>query len=207
MNYEKAIVKTPCGNLFQGLTTSDLGPPVYEKALDQHAAYIEALQSCGLEVIILEPDEDFPDSTFVEDTALLTDKYAVITNPGAMSRRGEIKAIAHELKNHYENLEYIEEPGTIDAGDIMMVENHFYIGLSERTNIQGAEQLGEILQNYAYTASTIPVKDILHLKSGINYLDPQWYRARPVPIVCLVRDMYVTIRISRIFLLISLLDL
>ena len=102
--FKRAIVKTPCRNLIHGLTTSDLGPPVYAKALAQHAAYIEALQYCGLEVIIFEPDEDFPDSTFVEDIALLTDKCAVVTNPGAMSRRGEIIAIADELKNHYENL-------------------------------------------------------------------------------------------------------
>ena len=170
MNYEKAIVKTPCRSIIHGLTTSDLGPPVYEKALDQHAAYIEALQSCGLEVIILKPDEEFPDSTFVEDTALLTDKCAVVTNPGAMSRRDEILAITHELKNHYGNLEYIKEPGSVDAGDIMMVDNHFYIGLSGRTNSSGSEQMKNFLAGYGYSASSINISEMLHLKSGIAYL-------------------------------------
>jgi len=171
MNYEKAIVKTPCINLIHGLTTSDFGPPVYEKALDQHAAYIEALKSCGLEVIILKPDENFPDSTFVEDTALVTNKCAVITNPGAMSRRGEIKSIADELLNHYGSLEYIKDPGTVDAGDIMMVDNHFYIGLSERTNLSGSEQMSEILDKHGYSASTVTLSEMLHLKSGVAYLD------------------------------------
>lgn len=171
MNFKKAIVKLPCRNLIHGLTTSYLGPPVYEKALNQHFAYIEALQSCSLEVIIFEPDEDFPDSTFVEDTALLTDKCAVITNPGAMSRRGEIKAVAHELKNHYDTLEYIKEPGAVDAGDIMMVGNHFYIGLSERTNLSGSDQISKILAGHGYTASTICLSEMLHLKSGAAYLD------------------------------------
>lgn len=171
MHYEKAIVKTPCRNLIHGLTTSDLGPPVYEKALDQHAAYIEALQSCGLEVIIFKPAEDFPDSTFVEDTALLTDKCAVVTNPGAISRRGEIISIAHVLKNHYDTLEYIKEPGTVDAGDIMMVGNHFYIGISERTNSSGSDQISKILAGHGYTASTICLSEMLHLKSGAAYLD------------------------------------
>jgi dimethylargininase len=170
MDFKKAIVKTPCRNLINGLTTSDLGPPVYEKALDQHAAYIEALQSCGIEVIIIEPDEDFPDSTFVEDTALLTDNCSVVTNPGAMSRRGEIAAIAEELKNHYRNLDYIQEPGTIDAGDILMVENHFYIGMSERTNVSGCDQMIAILSGHGYSASTISISEMLHLKSGIAYL-------------------------------------
>jgi len=170
MNFKEAIVKTPCRNLIHGLTTSDLGPPVYEKALEQHAAYVEALQSCGLEITIIEPEEDFPDSTFVEDTALLTNKCAIVTNPGALSRRGEIKAITDELINFYDNLEYIKEPGTIDAGDIMMVENHFYIGLSERTSSSGSEQMIKILAAHGHSASTISISEMLHLKSGVASL-------------------------------------
>ena len=87
------------------------------------------LKECGLEVIVLEADEKYPDSTFVEDTALLTSECAIITNPGAASRRGEVVEIKNVLKAYYSNIEEVKEPGTVDAGDIMMVGSQFYIGL------------------------------------------------------------------------------
>ena len=84
-----AMVKTPCRNMVKGITTADLGQPVYELALKQHENYIQVLEQCGLKVTILEPDEGFPDSVFIEDTCLVIPRCAVITNPGADPRKKE----------------------------------------------------------------------------------------------------------------------
>ncbi len=169
--FKKAIVRPPGPSLVDGLTSANLGRPDYEKALIQHSHYIEALEACHLEVTILSPDNAFPDSTFVEDTALLTPECAIITRPGAPSRRGETKAIEKSLGNFFSHIEKIESPGTVDAGDIMMVGNHFYIGLSQRTNNDGASQVIRILNKYGMTASKVPLRHFLHLKSGAAYLE------------------------------------
>lgn len=170
--FSKAIVRTPGKSLINGLTDSKhLGSPNYSRALMQHQSYIEALQLCGLEVTVLDPCEDYPDSTFVEDVALITPSCAFITRPGAESRRGEVEKIIDVLKSQFGNIEVIEAPGTIEAGDIMMVGSHYYIGLSDRTNIHGAKQLVGLLQKHGYTGSTIELKEVLHLKTGLSYLE------------------------------------
>ncbi len=171
MRFTKAIVRAPCEEMIHGLTTSNLGRPDYNKALIQHSRYIDALRSLNLEVTVLDPNKDYPDSVFVEDTALLTPQCAIITNPGAPSRRGEVHEICKTLEQYFNKIEYVQDPGTVDAGDIMMVGSHYYIGLSERTNDNGANQVKEILDEYGMTASVIPIKNVLHLKSGISYLE------------------------------------
>lgn len=169
--FTKAIVRIPCENMIYGLSKSDLGKPDYEKAVFQHSVYIKALIECGLEVHILEPDNEFPDSVFIEDVALLTSKCAIITCPGASERRGETAIMNDVLKNYYSDIETIKFPGTVEAGDIMMVGSHYYIGLSERTNADGAKQMIQILKKYNKTGSTIKVKNVLHLKSNLSYLE------------------------------------
>ena len=171
--FRKAIVREPCSNFADGLTSVDLGRPAFERALQQHEAYCEALQSCGLEVIRLEPDDEHPDSTFVEDTAVLTARCAVITRPGAASRIGEIDAIEPVLRQHYSELQFIREPGTVDGGDVCEAGEHFFIGVSRRTNEVGAKQLAGVLESFGYSASLIDIRgisNILHLKSGLAYL-------------------------------------
>jgi dimethylargininase len=169
--FKKAIVRTPSKSIVNGLTTANLGKPNYELALKQHHEYISALTKCGLQVKVLPPDEDYPDSTFVEDTALLTKKCAVIANPGAPSRKGEVVEMKKILQHYYSTIETIVQPGTLEPGDVMMVGDHFYIGLSERTNEDGAIQLITILNKYGYSGSAIIMKDILHLKTGVAYLE------------------------------------
>ena len=171
VRFTKAIVRTPGPSMVDGLTTANLGNPDYKKALSQHTAYIRALESCGLEVIVLPPDNDYPDSTFVEDTALVTPVCAIIMRPGAISRRGETRAIEKALTNFYTNIERVISPGTVDAGDIMMVGNHYYIGLSQRTNADGASQVIRHLETYGLTGSTVPLQEALHLKSGTAYIE------------------------------------
>lgn len=157
--------------MVNGLTTAELGKPDYLKALGQHDRYVDILKECGLQVTVLEADSRFPDSTFIEDVAICTPKCAVITNPGAASRNGEKQGIIPVLHQFYNDIEEITNPGTLDAGDVMMVGNHFYIGISERTNHSGAEQLIGILQKYGMTGSKVPLKKMLHLKTGLSYLE------------------------------------
>jgi len=169
--FKKAIVRTPGRSMVNGISTAGLGLPDYELALVQHADYIEALKECGLEVTVLDADEEYPDSTFVEDVALLTSKCAIITNPGADTRRGETAAMKKVLQDFYTNIEEVHEPGRVEAGDIMMVESHFHIGLSERTNQSGAEQMIAHLEKYGMSGSTVELKEVLHLKTGLAYLE------------------------------------
>lgn len=176
--YTKAIVRRPGRNFASGITTSDLGKPDFNKALEQHAAYCYALKRCGVEVSVLEADERYPDGCFVEDTAVVTPEVAVITRPGAMSRRGEETEIARVLSG-YKNIMSVEPPGTLDGGDILRVEGHYYIGISGRTNREGAEQLTSILARYGYTSSEAQVSAGLHLKSDIAYLGEGNFIATP----------------------------
>ena len=169
--FTKAIVKTPGRSIVKAITSADLGIPDYKNALHQHQRYIDALNSCGVEVIILDADENYPDSCFLEDTALITPKCCIITNPGAESRKGEISAIDLELNVRFSEIERIYPPGTVEAGDVMMVGNQFFIGLSQRTNHKGAEQLKNILEEYGHVVFMVDMKEVLHLKTGLSYLE------------------------------------
>jgi len=169
MKLTVAITRRPGKNFDKGLTTARFGKPNYELVLKQHASYVNALKVIGLKVIELGPQPAYPDAHFVEDTAVVTPAVAVITNPGAASRQGEEKSIA-EVLAQYRELENIEAPGTLDGGDVLMIGNHFFIGISERTNPEGAEQLGRIVEKYGNTFTTVQVGAGLHLKSSVNYL-------------------------------------
>jgi dimethylargininase len=155
------------------LTAAGLGAPDYDLALRQHAAYCAALARCGLEVIKLKADTRFPDSTFVEDTAVITPRCAVVTRPGADSRAGETRNMRGTLAQIFPVLRAIEPPGAVDGGDICEAENHFFIGVSRRTNEAGAEQLAKILADAGHTSDFVDIRGvpgILHLKSGVAYL-------------------------------------
>jgi dimethylargininase len=171
--FTKAIVRAPAANFAAGLTSADLGKPVHDLALRQHAAYCKALESCGLRLTWLTPDERYPDSTFVEDTAIVTTRGAVVTRPGAASRLGEIEDIVPVLRYDYPQLYSIIAPGTVDGGDVCEAGEHFFIGVSRRTNEAGATQLARLLHAFGYSSSLIDIRglsNILHLKSGMAYL-------------------------------------
>ncbi|MDQ6600472.1 N(G),N(G)-dimethylarginine dimethylaminohydrolase [Bacillus salipaludis] len=168
--FKNVIVKTPGKTYVNGLTTSDLGTPILEKALEQHTFYIAALKQCGVEVTELQANENYPDSTFVEDTAVLTPGFAVVSNPGATTRNGEIIEMEPVLKKFYDKIYRIEAPGTLDGGDILQIEDHFYIGISARTNHEGAKQLKQILESENYKATIVELEKFFHLKTGVNYI-------------------------------------
>ena len=168
--FKHAIVRTVSENFQYGLTTSKLGKPDYNKALIQHSNYIKALVNCGLKILTLETDDKFPDSTFVEDTAVINEDLAIIANLGATSRKGEEIEIRKVLSEFYKNVESIEKPGTLDGGDVLRVDDRYFVGISERTNQLGALQLKEILKKYGYICSLIKLKEALHLKTGVAYI-------------------------------------
>jgi len=171
--FSRAIVRPPSVNLESGLTSAALGKPDIALALHQHELYCAALEQCDLTLTRLPADADYPDSTFVEDTAIVTPFIAILTRPGAPSRQGEVAGIAATLPQFYSSVHSIVAPGTVDGGDICQAGDHFFIGISERTNEAGARQLAAILAEEGYTYITVDIRGIagiLHLKSGISWL-------------------------------------
>lgn len=171
--FKNAIVRIPGANFAEGLTTVALGVPRYESVMRQHSRYCKALEECGLAVTTLDADLRYPDSTFVEDTAVLTPRGAILTRPGAPSREGEVASIRETIGSFFPTTLEIDTPGTLDGGDICEAEGHFFLGLSHRTNEEGARQLAVHLDGQGYTSSVIDVRgmaSILHLKSGISYI-------------------------------------
>jgi dimethylargininase len=169
--FARAIIRGVPDTLNAGMTTADLGEPDVEKAREQHRSYIAALEACGLEVTVLDADDRYPDSVFVEDTAVVTDRCAIVTRPGAAERRGEINEVERLLTDLYGTVERITDPGTVDGGDVLQIGDRFFVGLSKRTNREGAGQLAEILQSYGFGVSCVELSRFLHLKTGVAYLD------------------------------------
>lgn len=172
--FKRAIVREPANNFADGLTTAELGTPDVLLALRQHRAYCHALETCGLELVRLPADRRHPDSTFVEDTAVLTVHAAVLARPGAAPRWGEVDGIRETVGRFYSSIHEITPPGTLDGGDVCEAGSHVFIGISHRTNEQGARQLAEILAADGFTSLLVDIRNcrsILHLKSGISYLD------------------------------------
>jgi dimethylargininase len=171
--FTRALVCPPAPNFAEGLTSVDLGAPNLDLAVAQHERYCAALEAIGLDLIRLPVDPLHPDSTFIEDTAILTDRLAILTRPGAATRQGEVEAVRRALAAHYSTLHEIKAPGTVDGGDVCEADGHFLIGISARTNEEGAQQLAEILARAGCASTFVDIRGtpgILHLKSGVAYL-------------------------------------
>ncbi len=138
-------------------------------AARQHAAYEDALRAVGCIVVRLPPEPDRPDSVFVEDTAVVLDEVAVITRPGAPSRRGETASTAAALRG-WRPLVAIEDPGTIDGGDVLVAGRTVFVGLGARSNAEGAGQLARHLAPFGYDVRRVQVTGCLHLKSAATLL-------------------------------------
>ena len=173
--FTKAITKKPCRALIDGITTAMFGEgtPDYDLAIKQHDHYVETLRGLGLEVLDLEADERYPDSCFVEDPAVVMAECAIITNPATDARNGEKFEIIEPIKKFYsdDQIFYIEAPGTMEGGDVMLVDRHFYVGQSDRTNAEGFRQFKEIVSKFGYEATAVPVTEGLHLKDFVIYLE------------------------------------
>jgi dimethylargininase len=173
MRFTRAVVRPPAATFAAGITTSGLGSPDLALALEQHEAYCRALERLSVSLVRLAPDPEFPDSTFVEDTAIVTTRGAILTRPGAASRAGETVAMGAALKQWFSELDRITAPGTVDGGDVCEASDHFFIGLSARTNAEGAAQLAEWLGRRGFGSSVIDIRGmpgLLHLKTGLSWL-------------------------------------
>ena len=136
----------------------------------QHAAYCYALEKAGAKLIVIAADERLPDCCFVEDTVIVVDDLAIITRPGAPSRRPEVKAVEEVMLKH-KTVRRIVTPGTLDGGDVLRIGTKIFIGLSGRTTQQAIDQVKEIISPMGVEVIAVPVHDTLHLKSVITALN------------------------------------
>ncbi len=151
-----------------------------ELAAAQHESYENTLRRLGVSVVRLYETGDLPDSVFVEDTAVVVDEVAVLTRPGARSRRAEIPSVAQALAPH-RDLRFVVPPGTLDGGDVLRLGRQVYVGLSGRTNAAGIAQLAAFLSPFGYAVESLEVSGCLHLKSAVTAIDdgtivlnPEW---------------------------------
>ena len=144
----------------------------------QHRVYEETLHSLGVEVHSLPEEPDLPDSVFVEDTAIVLDECALLTRPGANSRKPEVTSIARTLAP-YRKLFSLLPPATLDGGDVLTVDKAIFVGLSSRSNQAAIEQMQAILAPYGYTVKGIQVSGCLHLKSAVTQVAPDTLLVNP----------------------------
>ena len=153
------------------LTHLERIPINLEIARAQHDDYTQALEKLNCHIIELPAEPDFPDSVFVEDTAVILPEAALVTRPGAQSRRGEIKDIAATLRP-YRELIYVREPATVDGGDVLVIGHEIFVGLSTRSGLEAVTQMQEALGGFGYRVTGLPLYDCLHLKSAVTALGP-----------------------------------
>lgn len=158
-----------------------------ERAAEQHAIYEKSLVALGCMIQRLPSLPDLPDSVFVEDTAVVLPELAIITRPGAASRRAEVTSVADALRPH-RRLAFIESPGTIDGGDVLQIGSVIYAGESTRTNAEGIRQLAQVASPNGYHVRMVTVSGCLHLKSAVTQvaddvilLNPEWVDASCFP--------------------------
>jgi dimethylargininase len=151
------------------LTHLERVPIDWARAVRQHDEYEAMLRSLGCSVRRLAEQPDFPDSVFIEDTAVVLEECAIIARPGAASRRGEVPAVIEALRP-YRSLIQIGAPGTLDGGDVLRAGRRLYVGLSSRTNADGARQLADAVRTFGYVVATVSVGDCLHLKTAVSSL-------------------------------------
>lgn len=172
--FRHAITRLPAATVADGLRATDTGAPDPARMRADHAAYVAALRSAGVVVTVLPPLPAFPDSVFVEDTALCLPQGAVLMRPGAPSRQGEVAAIAPALAAHFDELCRIAAPGHIEGGDILVTEREVLVGLSARTDAQGVAQLAEIVEHWGHRLRQVATPPgVLHFKTDCSLLDAE----------------------------------
>ena len=167
--FTRAITRRPSVEMVDGITSQDLGKPIFDLALEQHAAYVGALEQLGLEVTVLDAEPGYPDCCFVEDTAVVCKDFALIAPLGAPTRQGEQKSIEPVL-GRYKTIEHVQPPALFEGGDVLQVEDTFYIGITERTNKAGTDAFSEIVGKYGYDCKAIACGPSLHFKTDVNYI-------------------------------------
>jgi dimethylargininase len=177
------------------LTHLSRTPINLELARRQHAQYTQALAALGCRLVEVPPAPELPDAVFVEDTAVALDELAVITRPGAASRRPETAGVAVALEQ-FRRLAHITSPGTLDGGDVLRAGKNLFVGVSGRSNREGIRQLRELTAPHGYTVQAVEVQGCLHLKSAISQVAPRTLLYNPrwveksafAPLECLEID-------------------
>ena len=177
-----ALVRSVSSSMHRGLTTQALGRPDLGIARSQHAEYVRALRSLGVEVTELAGADDLPDGHFVEDTAVIHRGTAILTRPGAAERQPEVERV----RPHLEKQLVVRELGggpeaRVDGGDVLIAGREAWIGIGERTNREGGERMADHLRSLdpQLTVCLVPFRGLLHFKSGITALRPGCYVGDP----------------------------
>ena len=171
MPSKKALVRRPSPRLAEGLVTHIEREKVdLDLALEQWEAYVEALDAHGWETIEVEAADDCPDSAFVEDTVVMYRNVALITRPGADSRRDETMGVEEAVARLGCSVNWIWEPGTLDGGDVLKIGDTIYVGRGGRTNAAGVQQIRAVFEPLGARVVAVPVSKVLHLKSSVTAL-------------------------------------
>jgi dimethylargininase len=173
-DFNRAIVRVPSHSVVSGLRADNRGDPTYDGVLREHQAYVAVLQSIGVTVTTLPALDQFPDSIFVEDPALVFPEAAILLRPGARTRFGEVAEIAPALRGLFETVHGLPAPGFADGGDILVTPDNVMIGLSARTDETGGNALAEILRGMGRKAELVRTPPgVLHFKSDCSLLDEE----------------------------------
>ncbi len=166
--YKRAIVKPPNNNYVYAISTQpDKDTISVQKALKQHLNFIEVLKNCGLEVIVF-PQDEYPDSCFIEDTVVIINNKAIICRPKPLSRREEANEVEKLLPGLVSEIYRIKDPGIIEGGNIIITEREIFIGNGERTNPEGIEQFKRYINEYK--VSSVEHFEAIHLKTFCTYI-------------------------------------
>lgn len=166
-----ALIREPSPRLAEGIvTTIERAPVDVDLAAKQWQAYVEALEANGWSTVLVPPAPDCPDSVFVEDTVVVYMNVALVTRPGASSRRCEVPAAASVVEGLGYSMRAVHEPATLDGGDVLKVADTVYVGRGGRTNAGGVRAVREAFEPLGATVVAVPVRTVLHLKSAVTAL-------------------------------------
>jgi len=170
--FTHAITRRPPRSAVHGLRAEDVGNPDVNRMTEHHDAYVEALGHAGVEVVVLDALEEFPDSLFVEDTALCLREGAVVLRPGAPTRFRESLAMEPHLRDLYSDVRVLSGPGFIEGGDILTSDSEILVGKSARTNSEGIHELRDAVAGWGYALREVTTPPgVLHFKSDCSLLD------------------------------------
>lgn len=173
-SFSHAICRKPARTITEGLREQDIGTPDLPTFQAHHADYVAALCSTGAHITVLDAMDQYPDSVFVEDSALCLREGAILMRPGAPSRLGEASEIAPALEDAYSTLRKIEGPGFIDGGDILVTETEILVGTSARTDLSGIAELQAIVSDWGYSVRQLETPPgVLHFKTACSLLDAE----------------------------------
>jgi len=165
----RAIVRGVPSTYDRCIRTNKDVPIDIDLARRQHAAYCNALRDAGLRLVSIEPDDQYPDCCFVEDTAIVVGERAIISRMASESRKGEIEGV-REILRLFKLVHDVRPPGTIDGGDVQIIDNKMFIGVSERTSTEAIMHVEELVSDAGFEVVPVELSGILHLKSAMTYL-------------------------------------